>query len=249
MKKNPPEKISDICHSFLSGLNAILGRKLFGVYIYGGAAFPDSFPTGDIDFHVILREMLTERESSALYDLHASLAQNFPPFGGEMDGYYILLEDARQKSPPKSQIWTGATDNSWALHCKHIRAGRCVVLHGPDPKQVYPPMTWPELESALQGELDYVEKHLRDYPDYCILNLCRLMYSFETKDVVISKAEAAEWAYNAFPEWRCHIELAKKSYAWQATPQDRQFMLSEAKGLFLFACEHIRKSQKAKNNK
>jgi len=68
------------------------------------------------------------------------------------------------------------------------------------------------------------------------------MYSFETKDVVISKAEAAEWAYNAFPEWRYHIELAKKSYARQAIPQDRQFMLSEVKELFQFACEYIRKS-------
>lgn len=242
MKKYPSEKISNICKYFLNSLKDIFGRKLFGVYIYGGAAFPDSFPTGDIDFHVILRETLTERESLAIDALHKSLAQNFPPLGGEMDGYYILLEDTREKSPPKSQMWDGATDNSWALHCEHLRSGRCIVLHGPDPKQVYPPMTWPELESALQGELDYVEKHLRDYPDYCILNLCRLMYSLKTKDVVISKAEAAEWANNAFPEWRRHIELAKKSYARKTTPQDRQFMLSEVKGFLRFACEYIRKS-------
>jgi len=242
MKKYPSENIIIICKHFLDGLKDILGKKLFGVYIYGGAAFPDSFPTGDIDFHVILRETLTESESLAIDDLHKFLANNFPPLGVGMDGYYILLEDARQKSPPKSQMWTGATDNSWALHCEHIRAGRCIILYGPDPKQVYPSMMWPELESALRGELDYVEKHLRDYPHYCILNLCRLMYSFETKDVVISKAEAAEWAYNAFPEWRYHIELAKKSYARQAIPQDRQFMLSEVKELFQFACEYIRKS-------
>ena len=249
MKKNPPEKIRDICQSFLSGLNAILGRNLFGVYIYGGAAFPDSLQTGDIDFHVIFRESLTESESLALNALHKSIAQNFPPLGGEMDGYYILLEDTSEKSPPKSQMWGGATDNSWALHCEHIRSGRCIILHGPDPRQVYPPMMWSDIESALKGELDYVEKHLNDYPDYCILNLCRLMYSFKTKDVVISKAEAAEWAHNAFPEWRRHIELAKKSYARKTTLQDRQFMLSEVKGFFRFACKHIRKSQEAKSNK
>lgn len=246
MKSNSPEKIGDICQFFLNGLKDILGKKLFGVYIYGGAAFPDSLQTGDIDFHVILRESLKESESSALNALHNSLAQNFPPVGGEMDGYYILLEDTSEKSSPKSQMWDGATDSSWALHCEHIRSGRCIILHGPDPKQVYPPMMWSDIESALKGELDYVEQHLNDYPDYCILNLCRLMYSFKTKDVVISKVEAAEWAYNSFPEWRRHIELAKKSYTRKATPQDRQFMLSEVKGLFRFACKFIRKSQEAK---
>ena len=93
-------------------------------------------------------------------------------------------------------MWNGAIDHSWALHREHIRAGRRVILYGPDPDEIYPPAKWPEIESALLGELDFVEKHLHDYPDYCILNLCRLMYSFETSDVVVSKALAAELAYD-----------------------------------------------------
>jgi len=236
----PSQDIQDLCRAFLHGLNAALGDRLYGVYLYGAVAFPGSSPTGDIDFHVILKDPLGDQERSEIHWLHTRLARDFPPFGGELDGYYILLEEARQVSPPRDQLRAHVVDNAWALHREHIWAGRCIVLQGPDPTQVYPAASWPELERALHGELKYVEKHLDVYPDYCILNLCRLVYSFEARDVVISKAEAAAWAWDVFPQWRRHIETAKKSYARQATAQDVAFMRCEVNHLFRFACERIR---------
>ncbi len=209
------------------------------MYIYGAAAFPDALPSGDIDFHVILNSELTDEERSKLEQFHEFLAEQFPPLGGELDGYYILLEDARRETPPRSQMWRRAVDESWALHREHIRAGRCVVLHGQEPTEIYPPTSWPEIETALQGELTYVRNHLREHPAYCILNLCRLMYSFETKDVVVSKAQAADWAFAALPEWRRHIDLARKSYAHQATQEDEQFMLDEVERFLEFSQARI----------
>ena len=312
-----PDEIQDLCQAFLRGLNSALGEKLYGVYLYGAMAFPEGGSTGDIDFHVILKETLSDREKSELNDLHATLARDFPPLGaafmfsvgldfqsdleqrapsprlrqefekhkitlsangstvtkvkdgqwqiddsdnnssyivikegetlsiyGEaLDGYYILLEEARQTSPPRHLLLADVTDNSWALHREHIRAGRCIVLQGPDPRQVYPAASWPELASALQGELDYVENHLDDYPHYCVLNLCRLMYSYDTRDVVVSKRASAEWAHVAFPEWRTLVEAARKSYDRQATIQDKELLKSEVSGFFDFACEHIRESK------
>ena len=138
-----PDEIQDLCQAFLRGLNAALGSKLYGLYLYGALAFPEPGPTGDIDFHVILKERLNDREKSQLNDLHAALARDFPPLGAELDGYYILLEEARQKSPPRHQLLPDVTDNAWALHRQHVRAGRCIVLHGPDPRQVYPAASWP----------------------------------------------------------------------------------------------------------
>ncbi len=244
------QQINIISQAFVNGLKAILGEKLYGAYIYGAAAFPDAVPTRDIDFHVILKSSLTLNEKSQLEKLHESLAQKFPPLGGELDGYYILLKDALRKTPPRSQMWKRATDNSWALHREHILAGRHIILYGPEPKEIYSPATWLEVETALYGELDYVEKHLRDYPDYCILNLCRLIYSFETRDVVVSKAQASEWASNALPQWKRHIELARKSYACQATPEDERFMLAEVGKFLEFAKGRIeRASQKSINNR
>jgi hypothetical protein len=240
---NIPNEIQELCQVLLRGLNTALGDKLYGVYLYGALAFPEGGPTGDIDFHVILSETLNDREKSELSELDATLARDFPPLGVGMDGYYILLEEARQTSPPRHQLLADVVDNSWALHREHIRAGRCIVLQGPDPRQVYPAASWPELASALDGELDYVAKHLTEYPDYCVLNLCRLIYSFDTGDVVVSKRASARWAHDAFPEWRPHIEAATKSYDRRATAQDKELLQSEVGSFFDFACERIRESR------
>jgi hypothetical protein len=238
------EQVSIISEAFVHGRRRVLGDKLHGAYIYGAAAFPDNVPTGDIDFHVILKAELTEGERSGLEELHQGLAREFPPLGEGLDGYYILLADARCETPPRSQMWSRATDTSWALHREHIRAGRHIVLHGPDPTGIYPSASWPELESALHGELDYVEKILQEYPDWCILALCRLIYSFETRDVVISKAAASEWGHDALPEWRRHIVLAWKSYGGQATAEDRDFILAEVRGFFDFARMRIEQAHR-----
>jgi hypothetical protein len=237
------EQVSAIGEVFVHGLRRILGDKLYGLYIYGAAAFPDDMPTGDIDFHVILTDPLTDHERSRLYELHDSLARDFPPLGVDMDGYYILLADARRTQPPQSEMWQRATDKSWALHRQHIRAGRVIALHGPDPKEIYPTTTWPEIEQALDGELKYAQDHLNEYPHYCILQLCRLIYSYETRNVVISKAQASDWARRALPEWRRHVELAGKSYAGKATEEDKRFMLAEIRAFLEFALARIERAR------
>ncbi|MBN2383983.1 DUF4111 domain-containing protein [bacterium] len=234
------EDISRIGRAFVRGLEQVLGPKLFGVYFYGAAAFPDAGPLGDIDFHVIVVSELSAHECSLLEDLHESLAREYFPLGGEMDGYYLLLADARLTEPPRSQMWQHAIDYSWALHRTHILAGRRIVLFGPDPAALYQPVSWPEIEQALYGELDYVARHLEEIPGYCVLNLCRLIYSFETREVVISKSQAAHWAIDSMPEWREHIELAQKSYAQQLGPAEKQFLLEHVQSFFQFADRRIR---------
>lgn len=234
----PPE-IKALCEALLQGLQAALGEKLFGVYLYGAMAFPDAWPVGDIDFHVILSSTLSDEEKASLTRLHAALARDFPPLGDGLDGYYILLEAARQTSPPAHQFLADVVDEAWALHRAHIRAGRCIILKGPDPKDIYPPASWPELEDALRGELAFVEEHLDDYPAYCVLNLCRLIVSFSTREVVISKMASAEWAWTSFPEWRGLIDAARQSYRHQAAPEGER-LLKDTVGSFLaFAREQI----------
>lgn len=236
-----PDGIRDLCQALLEGLNTALGAKLHGVYLYGALAFPDGGATGDIDFHVVLSDALNDGEKLLLKELHAALARNYPPLGAELDGYYILLEDARQTMPPRHQLIPDVLDNSWALHRAHIRAGRCIILQGPDPRQIYPDPSWSELETALQGEMDYVEEHLEEYPAYCVLNLCRLLYSFETRDVVISKAGAARWASAAFPDWRPHIQAASRVYDGSATAEEKGLLRSDMRNFSDFFCGQIEK--------
>lgn len=235
-----PDEIQDLCSGLVQGLDAALGSKLYGVYLYGAVAFPEGGATGDLDLHIILEERLDEGEKAALDALHARLARDHPPLGVDLDAYYLLLEEARQTALPRHQLLPHIVDKSWALHRAHIRAGRCIVLHGPDPRQVYPPASWPELEEALQGEWDYVARHLSDYPAYCVLNLCRLIYSFGTQDVVVSKRASAAWAEEAYPQWHPLIEAARKAYDRRDTPHDQALLKSEVRRFFDFARERIR---------
>lgn len=237
---NVRKQVGKISVAMLGGLREIIGEHLHGFYIYGAAAFPDDFPTGDIDFHVILNEPLTGAERAKLERLHENLARDFPPLGAETDGYYLLLKDARQKEIPKSQMWRRAKDKSWALHRAHILAGRCLILHGPDPKEIYRPAAWEEIERALAHEFRYVKKHLGQYPDYAILQLCRLIYSFRGGDVVVSKAETAGWAAETFPQWQPLIDLAKKNYARRKTAGEREALQRGAAEFFDFAAPLIR---------
>ena len=46
----------------------------------------------------------------------------------------------------------------------------------------------------------------------------------------------------ALPEWKRHIELARKSYARQATAEERQFMLAEVRALLEFARTRIERT-------
>jgi hypothetical protein len=238
-----PEGIQDLCEALLDGLNTALGEKLYGVYLYGALVFPEGSATRDIDFHVILNHALNDREKLALNELHAALARDYPPLGVGLDGYYLLLEQAVQTMPPRHQLMADVVDNSWALHRAHIRAGRCIVLQGPDPRQVYAEASWSELESALQGELEYVKEHLLEYPAYCVLNLCRLMYSFETKDVVVSKMGSARWAYEAFSEWRPHIDVARRVYEGSATAEEKELIRLEVGDFFDFSYRYIERSR------
>jgi hypothetical protein len=241
---NIPEEIQDFCVTFVDGLNAVLAGKLYGVYLYGAWTFPEGTARGDIDCHVILSGGLNDKEKSALRDFHTTLAKGFPSLVGEgLDGYYILLEEARQTTCPKHQLLEDMVDSSWALHRAHIRAGHCIVLYGPDPREIYPVASWAELADALQGELDYVERHLTDYPAYCVLNLCRLMYSFKTRDVVVSKYASAKWASDAFSDKSFYIEAARKEYEGRATAGEKELVASEVKEFFDFACEHIREGR------
>ena len=201
--------------------------------------FPETKHILDIDFHVVVKRPLTARENEGIRQLHKELVDEYPVVGDDLDGWYILLDDAQQASPPRHQVYPDLLDNSWALHRAHIRAGYCIVLYGPKPEQVFPAPTWPELLAGLEAERVYVESHLSVYPAYCVLNLCRLLYSYRTKEVVISKYTAAEWALDNLTTWRPLIEAALRSYAGEMREEDRGLLESETERFYQFVCNMI----------
>ena len=230
----------EILAALRDGLCAVLAEKLYGVYAFGAIAFPETTHSGDIDLYILLTDPPDASECQGIDAMHQVLARDHPPLGAELDAYYILLQAAQLSTPPTHLLYPGIKDLSWALHRAHMRAGRCIIVQGPNPKDVFPEPTWGELDQALQYELNYVEQVLEKYPAYCILNLCRIAYSYETRDVVTSKAAAAIWAKRDFSTWGNLIEQARQAYATQGK-QDELFRSHEVHGFYQFICQQIGK--------
>jgi len=234
--------VREVCEAFILRLEEILREKLHGVYIYGASVFPDSGPIIDIDSHVVLKTSLSDQERMEITQMYKDLSKRFPPLGGELDVWYVLLDDAKKTSPPNHQLKPDMRDEWWALHCAHIRAGRYLSLHGPDPVDIFPSPSWQEISAALDYETGSIEKSLSN-PAYCILNLCRIMYSFTEHDVVVSKRFGGAWASHVFPQWTPLIEAAFRDYERTATPEDKSQLHAEVERFVAFASERIREAR------
>lgn len=242
-----PSAVTDICQTFVGRLKEILNTKLYGVYLYGALVFPDSGPVQDIDCHVILAKPLIDEERESIFRLHKKLAHRYPPLGGELDAYFILFEDAQATSPPRHQLRAEIVDTAWALHCAHIRAGYYVSLYGPAPTEIFPAASWQEIAAALDHELRFIEKNLQ-YPAYCVLNLCRIVYSFQKRDVVVSKRFSGDWAREQFPNWQHLIEAATRSYDENQLPEDKALLKAEVGHFLDFASRRIHEARNLPTN-
>lgn len=240
------KQVDDLCEALTAGLRVALQERLLALYVHGAVTFPETTHVGDLDFHAILLAVPTDAEREAISALSERLKQDFPPLGQELDGYYILEEDARKSARPRHLLRPDLVDESWALHRAHMLAGRVRVLHGPEPKTIFLAPTWRELEAALEGELAYVARCLAQYPAYCVHNLCRLMYSHETRDVVTSKSAAASWASERFAAFRPLIDAALRSYARSEGEVDRAMLSGGVRAFYDFALEVIQRARTAR---
>jgi hypothetical protein len=132
----------------------------------------------------------------------------------------VLLADAAGSDPPRHQLDLTIRDEAWALHRAHVLAGRYFVVTGLDPREIVTQPSWDELEAALRAETTFVAAH-PDAPAFGILNGARILYSFATRNVVVSKYEAGQWALDSLPgEWHDGVRAAVRSYSRAAVEGD-----------------------------
>ncbi len=206
-----PQHVQTLSDAFVAELDALLGPRFVGLFQYGAVCFPPS-PVSDFDAHVIVADPFTDADREAVRAMLKRLEEL--PRGEDMDVWYVTLDAASRRELPQTELRPGFRDDSWALHRAHVHAGRFVHVKGPDPRTILPDATWDEIDEALAGELEYVLDHVDDAPTFCVLNLCRILYSYETHDVVTSKLRSALWAFGALPtDEHALIRAALDAYA------------------------------------
>jgi hypothetical protein len=214
-----PRSYGDAAAALRDGLVSVFGPDLRALYLYGAATFPETEGIGDLDYHALLARKPTADQLAALAQVTADLAVSHPPYGADLDGWIILLDDAHRSAPPAHLVQPELRDGAWALHRAHWLAGRCVVLHGPAPAEIVPAPSDRELRAGLNSELDFAA---RDHSDaYAVLNACRIIRSVADDDVVQSKFGSAWWALDHLPGGHAPaIRAAIATYRGQATAQD-----------------------------
>ena len=112
------------------------------------------------------------------------------------------------------------------------------MLLGPDPVEIFPDPTWEAIDTALQHELQYVIDHIQ-YPAYCILNLCRILYSYTEMNPVVSKQFSGDWGSEKFPQWKKLIGAAKRLYLKSQNPEDDVYMSENIEDFLGFMIKQI----------
>jgi hypothetical protein len=224
-----------------------LGSNLVGAYLHGSIAFPGFEPgAGDIDFYVVVHRSLNRSEINGLDHLHRSLATGFR-FRTKLDGFYISYATARRKKNPRGLVYVahgrihlGGSDNAWALHREHFARSAYIRLYGPKASRIFPRAEWPEIRPALYRQLVYARRIIDSDPWWSVLNLCRLVYTFKTGRVALSKLGAASWALKRLPSrWNPLVRSAVKTYKGIADRRDRSTLRRDARKFLGFASVRV----------
>jgi hypothetical protein len=121
-----------------------------------------------------------------------------------------------------------AVDDAWALHRAHCWAGRYSVMYGNDPQTFIAGCDWKQMQSSAMALIQ--ECIPRAAPStnngcgtpYGTLQMTRLICTAVTRNIVISKAAAANWALSNDDMllFRPQIEAALRAYNKCATDVD-----------------------------
>lgn len=185
----------DLTQALESELEAVLGPRFVGMFRYGAVCFPPS-PLTDYDAHVLVDGPFDDDDRAAVNAAIDRIVASNGVAREDIDVWYVTSDAAGSADPPQTELRPGFRDDAWALHRAHWHAGRFIAVRGPDPRTIVPQPTWEEIDVSLQAALDDAAgDRTDDLGAYGALNLCRVLYSYETRDPVIGKFQAALWAH------------------------------------------------------
>ncbi len=229
MKSVPIDTLPDdariACEKLRSRLKDVLGADLTALWAFGALTFPDrSNRLSDVDTYAFLSRTPDGERAASISEIHDSIALELEI---EWDSWYVLESHARDRRPPRHMLREGLVDDAWALHRAHWLSGQYVRLHGCTPADLVRRPSWGELYEALQNELLHIERLVEEgrqdagHTAFMVWNACRIIYSLEIKNVVVSKRAAADWALDRMPvSWHAPIRAAGRVYDGKAESSD-----------------------------
>jgi hypothetical protein len=223
-------EIDTLLEELRAHIRQILGDKLIGLYVYGSLVTGDFDQVhSDVDLLAVLAAELSQVEFASLDALHGAIVAGRPQWQERIEIAYLTqkaLKTFRTQASPIAIISPGEpfhfkeAGDDWLINWWIVRR-QGKALYGPPASDVIDPIGDDEFQAAVRRQVcewqSYIhEMARRKSQAYAILTLCRALYAYHNKEQV-SKRQAAEWAADAFPQWR---EQIRSAWQWRIAPDD-----------------------------
>ncbi len=163
-----PAKVSALLRELAAQLPVILGRNLFGVYLYGSLTQSAFDPRrSDVDCIVVTRRDMSDAQFSRLGEwLKRSAESNLWVARLQMlflNRDEVLTMDARACLYQFGVLNRGTSDGNPIIWMNVLKSG--VVLYGPRPETFVPAITPQILFEALAREVGYLREEISEKPE------------------------------------------------------------------------------------
>ena len=223
----PHPDVNELLTFLYSDVADILQDQLVGMNLFGSHANGDFDRHSDIDVLFVTSDEMSEDHFAAISAMHKRLNQLDSPWGIQLEVSYIPQDALRRFDRANHTHPHMDRGNNEVLHMmdhetdwivqRHLLRENGIVIMGPDLKTLIDPIAPGQLQKAVSDVLPlWVDPILaepakikaRGYQSFCVLSLCRMLYTLRTGKI-LSKPRAAEWGMeNLDPRWKPLIERA-----------------------------------------
>jgi len=240
----PRPGVNEILNLLLTNIKNILQDQFVGMYLFGSLANGDFDEHSDIDVLVVTDTNISSDSFGALKEMHERIIKLDSPWAIQLEVSYIPQKALRRYDPTDNQHPHMDRGNSEVLHImqhdsdwviqRYVLRERGIVITGPDLTTLIDPVLPNDLRQAVIDVLPLwinpildnpSEIKKRGYQSYCVLSLCRMLYTLQNK-AILSKPAAAKWAIDVLDiRWKPLIERAsigRQNPGMDAEPADIQ---------------------------
>jgi predicted nucleotidyltransferase len=238
----PHPDVNEILNLLLTNVRDILQKQFVGMYLFGSLANGDFDQHSDIDVLIVTDGDISGDTFSALHDMHIRMAEFDSTWAVQQEVSYIPRNALRRFNRTNNyhphldrdkgeRLHMMAHESDWIIQ-RHLLRENGIVITGPDLKTLIDPIEPHELRQAVIDVLPlWVNPILNDppkiksrgYQSYCVLSLCRMLYTLQNK-AILSKRAAAQWAIETLePRWKPLIKRAligRQNSNLEAEPED-----------------------------
>ena len=243
MQPTPFAELNDVLARLVEGNREALGPDLIGIFLSGSFALGDADEGSDVDFLVVTRTFLTQRQQEAVQHVQRTLYDSSPHWGKHLEGSYFPEALLRHPDPARTPIphfnhggrELTLSDHDNTLVVRWVTREHGLALAGPPARELIAVVDPDELRAevwsllhkwghALLGESEDSARGLAWIPDglnndwvqpLVVLLMTRMVQTLSTGRVHSKKA-AVDWArLHLDARWTPLLERAWAKHADQ----------------------------------